>query len=287
MESLLALLGQEAKIRLPNVDEVMDIGYALHASDDPALRDTEAQKLARQIVDDFRVLHPENYTEAAYLSCARSIVLAFGRAISRRKEQWKDELRAAQLERQQAVEKMRETSVKNAWLLAFFWKTMPAVMLFMTGLVITQTVDPLPSDATKTMTWVASVIGGGLLALIGRWVGLWVRDLHRNGIEVRYNSQLFQAHILYEEKKAEELRYYRARMCEAWEQYAGEKYPNTASYELVMAGDIETRREVERSRLSFTNKTTLRLMLTLARLLRGKRKGEKDEPLSQPALREL
>jgi len=168
MESLLALLGQEAKIRLPNVDEVMDIGYALHASDDPALRDTEAQKLARQIVDDFRVLHPENYTEAAYLSCARSIVLAFGRAISRRKEQWKDQLRAAQLERQQAVEKMRETSVKNAWLLAFFWKIMPAIMLFMTGLVITQTVDPLPSDATKTMTWVASVIGGGLLALIGR-----------------------------------------------------------------------------------------------------------------------
>jgi len=50
-------LGQEAKIRLPNVDEVLDKGYALHAADDPALANTEAQNDARHIIEEFRALN--------------------------------------------------------------------------------------------------------------------------------------------------------------------------------------------------------------------------------------
>ena len=46
---------------------------------------------------------------------------------------------------------------------------------------------------------------------------------------------------------------------------------------VVMAGDIETRKEIERQRVSYGNRTTLWLMRRLARLLRGKRKGEIDE----------
>src|SRR5205823_8419469 len=52
MQSSEFRLGQEAKIRLPNVDEVLDKGCALHAADDPALANTEAQKDARHIIEE-------------------------------------------------------------------------------------------------------------------------------------------------------------------------------------------------------------------------------------------
>jgi hypothetical protein len=277
MQSSELRLGHEAKIRLPNVDEVLDKGYALHAADDSALTNTEAQKDARCIIEEFRALKPRNDTEEAYLSAARGIVLGFGRAISRRKQQWSQSLEAALVEREQAVEHMRESTHQNAWLVTFIWKTMPMILLFLTGIAVTQTSNYLPDDATKTLTWIISLVVGGIFALIGRLIGTWFRDMRRNAIEVRYNAQLFRAHILYEEGKAKELRYYRARMCVAWKQYTGEEFPRTASYEMVMAGDIETRKEIERQRVSYGNRTTLWLMRRLARLLRGRRKGESDD----------
>jgi hypothetical protein len=277
MQSSEFRLGQEAKIRLPNVDEVLDKGYALHAADDPALVNTEAQKDARHIIEEFRALKSRNDTEAAYLSAARGIVLAFGRAISRRKQQWSQSLEAARVEREQTLEQMRESTNQKAWLVTFIWKIMPMIVLVLTGIAVAQTSNYLPEDATKMLTWIISLVVGGIFALIGRLIGTWFRDLRRNAIEVRYNAQLFRAHILYEEGKANELRYYRTRMCEAWKQYTGEEFPRTASYEMVMAGDIETRKEIERQRLSYSNRTTLWLMRRLARLLRGRRKGESDE----------
>ena len=280
MQSSELRLGHEAKIRLPNVDEVLDKGYALHAADDTALANTEAQKDARCIIEEFRALKPRNDTEEAYLSAARGIVLGFGRAISRRKQQWSQALEAALVEREQAVEHMRDATNQNAWLVTFIWKIMPMILLFLTGIAVTQTSNYLPEDATRTLTWIISLVVGGIFALIGRLIGTWFRDMRRNAIEVRYNAQLFRAHILYEEGKAKELRYYRARMCEAWKQYTGEEFPRTASYEMVMAGDIETRKEIERQRVSYGNRTTLWLMRRLARLLRGRRKGEIDEEKS-------
>jgi hypothetical protein len=264
-------LGQEAKIRLPNVDEVLDKGYALHAADDPALANTEAQKEARHIIEEFRALESRNDTEAAYLSAARGIVLAFGRAISRRKQQWSESLEAARDEREQTLEQMRDSTNQKAWMVTLIWKIMPMVVLVLTGIAVTQTSSYLPEDATKMLTWIISLVVGGIFALVGRLIGTWFRDMHRNAVELRYNAQLFRAHILYEEGKANELRYYRARMCEAWKQYTGEEFPRTASYEMVMAGDIETRKEIERQRLSYSNRTTLWLMWRFARLLRGDR----------------
>src|SRR5262245_58812864 len=115
-------LGQEAKIRLPNVDEVLDKGYALHAADDPALAHTQAQKEARHIIEEFRALESRNDTEAAYLSAARGIVLAFGRAISRRKQQWSESLEAARDEREQTLEQMRDSTNQKAWMVTLIWK---------------------------------------------------------------------------------------------------------------------------------------------------------------------
>jgi hypothetical protein len=260
----------------------------MHAADDLSLRETEAQKVAQKIISDFLALTPDNYTEAAYLSCARAIVLAHGRAIARRKEHWKSALKAAQVERQQSIEQMRESSQKSAWLLTFVWKIMPPAVLVMTGIVVAQSSSHMPEDATRTITWLISLVVGGLFAIVGRLVGMWFRDMRRNAIEVRFNSELFRAHILYEEGKAEEHQYYRMRMCEAWEQYAGEEFQKTASYQMVMAGDIEMRKRIERERQNY-NRTTFWIMMRLARILRGGRKGEREEETvpQRPALREL
>ena len=53
---------------------------------------------------------------------------------------------------------------------------------------------------------------------------------------------------------------------------------------MVMAGDIETRKRLERQRLVF-NRTTLWLLRRAARLLRGKRKrhGAVGEGVAAPA----
>src|SRR5262249_17256485 len=138
-------LGREAKIRLPNVDEVMDLGYAMHASDDPALFDTEARKLACQIMEEFRTLRPTpgNDTEAAYLACARGIVLAHGGAIRRRKREWKDALEAAKRGREQSLERMQESSKYHAWHLTLLWKLMPPAVLVLTGIIVAQTSERL------------------------------------------------------------------------------------------------------------------------------------------------
>ena len=42
------LLKPESRIKLPNVDEALNIGYAMHSADDPALKNRMAQQNARK-----------------------------------------------------------------------------------------------------------------------------------------------------------------------------------------------------------------------------------------------
>src|SRR5258708_31265231 len=71
-------LGPEARIRLPNVDEAIDIGYAFHAANDPALAGTQSQRLAERITEQFLSLiaRPENAAEIPYLACVQGIALS-------------------------------------------------------------------------------------------------------------------------------------------------------------------------------------------------------------------
>ena len=81
-------LSPEAKIRLPNVDEALNIGYAIHSADDPALRNKIAQQNAQIVVGKFLALETEpGSPEEAYLTCVRAIVHSQARGITRRKEQ--------------------------------------------------------------------------------------------------------------------------------------------------------------------------------------------------------
>src|SRR5260370_38677796 len=83
-------LGHEARIRLPNVDEAIDIGYAFHAANDPALAGTQSQRLAAHITEQFLALiaRPENAAEVPYLACVQGIALSYGPGISRLKSEF-------------------------------------------------------------------------------------------------------------------------------------------------------------------------------------------------------
>jgi hypothetical protein len=284
---VISRLGRESRIRLPNVDEILDLGYAAHAADDAALRGTDAQTNAKQIIARFIAMEPRNDTEAAYLACAQAIVLTHGRALARRKRTWEGALDAARLERERLLDRIRQSRHQNSWL-SLVWRLLGPVILGLTGYLVARVLAfVVPDDiAAQTGHNVPSILMGLVFVFIGRSVAFWLSDQQRSAIELHYDARCYQADIAYELGKREEHHYYRARLCEAWKQYTDEDYPKTASYEMVMAGDIETRKRLERQRLVF-NRTTLWLLRRAARLLRGKkskkRNGAIDDEAASPA----
>src|SRR5262249_61939966 len=110
-------LSPEAKIRLPNVDEALNIGYAIHSADDPALRDKLTQENARLVAKKFLALEcAPGSSDEAYLTSVRAIVLSQARGIARRKERYIQDLKAAQLRRRRQRESIRRARRSNDWL---------------------------------------------------------------------------------------------------------------------------------------------------------------------------
>jgi hypothetical protein len=110
-------LSPEAKIRLPNVDEALNIGYAMHSADDPALAGKVAQQNARIVVKQFLALEAAPGTsEEGYLTCVRAIVHSQARGIARRKEHYIQDLKAAQLQRRRKRNSIREARRSTDWL---------------------------------------------------------------------------------------------------------------------------------------------------------------------------
>lgn len=282
----IARLGREARIRLPNVDEILDLGYAAHAADDPALNGTEAQANAKRILARFIAMEPRNDTEAAYLACAQAIVLAHGRALSRRKHTWEGALEAARLERERLLDRLRQSRQQNSWLNAG-WRLVGPLILGLSGYLVARVMAFVvpPEIATQTGHNVPSILLGLVFVFVGRSLGFWLSDQQRSAIELHYDARCYQADIAYELGKREEHRYYRARLCEAWKQYTDEDYPTTASYEMVMAGDIETRKRLERQRIVF-NRTTLWMLRRAARILRGRKSRKPHEVAHERAAHE-
>lgn len=261
-------LGQESKIRLPNVDEVLDLGYAFHASDDEALKGKGSQHYAREIVQRFMALLPRDDTEMAYLSCIQSIALAHGRALTRRKRGWENALERASTQRGAALARIRQARFQNAYL-NFAWALVGPITLGLAGYLAARMIGMLLPDEVVAQSGhrLPSILMGAVFLVTGRTLAAWWRDAQRNTIELEYAAHCYEADLAYEVGKQEEHRYYRARLCEAWKQYAREDFPKTASYEMVIEGDIATRQRLEQHRQSF-NRSYLWLLRRIARLLR-------------------
>ena len=275
-------LSPEAKIRLPNVDEALNIGYAIHSADDPALRNKIAQQNARIVVKKFLSVETEaGSAEEAYLNCVRAIVHSQARGIARRKGQYIQDLKAAQMRRRQQRNRIRQSRRSNDWLNSA-WRLLGPLILGLTGYLLAHIIAVfVPEEvATQTGSRIPAILMGLVFVAIGRSIGFYMNEMQRNKIESEYNSRCYLAFLTYEIGKLKEFRQYRKQLCEAWLQYTGEQYPITASYQMVMESDIETRRQLERH-LQVYDTGYIRLIMRMVRILRGKRKhdAEKLPPL--------
>jgi hypothetical protein len=269
-------LGPEARIRLPNVDEAIDIGYAFHAANDPALAGTQSQKLARRITEEFLslVAQPENTAEVPYLVCVQGIALSYGRGISRLKDQFTKRIERAKEER-----KRREGQLRGAGLssgaIAAVWKLVGAFILGAVGYLFAKVIGMhvVSTDvALTTGTQLPSLIVGGATAFFGRYVSVWWNNRTRDRIAHEYDAECYRAFLDYERGKLRAYKQSRERLCEAWREYIGEDHPNTGSYQMVIEGDIETRKSLERNLLA-SNMSDARRIFGLIRTLRRRRKN--------------
>lgn len=271
-------LSPEAKIRLPNVDEALNIGYAMHSADDPALTGKVAQQNARIVVQKFLALDAAPGTpEEGYLTCVRAIVHSQARGIARRKERYVQDLKAAQLERRRKRNSIREARRSTDWLNSA-WRLLGPLILGLAGYLSAHVIGLfVPEEvSTQTGTKIPSILMGLVFVAVGRSVGFYMSEMQRNKIEAEYNSRCYLAFLTYELGKLKEFRQYRKQLCEAWLEYTGEDFPITASYQMVMESDIETRRQLERH-LRVYDTGYVRLLMRMVRIIRGKRKngGEK------------
>lgn len=278
-------LSAEAKITLPNVDEALNIGYAIHSADDPALRGKLSQEHARLVVRQFLALKASpGSPEDGYLNCVRAIVLAQGRGISRRKERYINDLRAAQLQRRRKRNAIREARRGSDWLNSA-WRLLGPLILGLAGFVSAHVIGAfVPRDvAAETGSRVPAILLGLVFVAMGRSVGFYMMEMQRNRIEAEYNSRCYMAYLSYEIGKLKEFTQYRKQLCEAWLEYTGEEFPITASYQMVMESDIETRRQLERH-LQVYETGYVRLLMRLVRVIRGRRRtGAEKLPAAELA----
>ena len=268
-------LTPEAKVRLPNVDEVLNLGYAVHVADDPASGE-EARSLARRVLDRFYSLRASNDTETAYLSSAEGIMLSMGRGITRRKQQWEKTLRQAEADRVAELVRLRAERFNNAYL-NLIWSLVQPGFLLALGYVTAQIVGLLVPEQVAEATGhrAPSIAFGLLFMLLGKWVSYMLLEKKRDEIELECRARSFQAQLAYDYGKLSEFRLYREQLCEAWKQYTDEEYPQTASYSMIMIGDAETRKRLEQQRESF-GKTNIWLLRRIARLIRRNKKLTKN-----------
>ena len=277
-------LSPEAKIWLPNVDEALNIGYAMHSADDPALDGKLAQQNARIVVRQFLALVARPGTpEEGYLNCVRAIVHSQARGIARRKERYTNDLKAAHLQRRRKRNSIREARRSNDWLNSA-WRLVGPLILGLAGYLSASLIGTfVPGEvATQTGTKIPAILMGLVFVAIRRSVGFYLNEMQRNKIEAEYNSRCYMAFLTYELGKLKEFRQYRKQLCEAWLEYTGEECPITASYQMVMESDIETRRQLERH-LQVYETGYVRLLMRLVRIVRGKKKNNEDKLPALPA----
>jgi len=227
-------LSKEAQIRLPNVDEILNLGYMVHVADDESAGEA-ARSLAKQSLQEFMELKATNEIETAYLQSARGVMLSMGRGITRKKKEWEKALIEAESDRKKKLTQMNESQTNNFWL-SLVWRLLGPITLALLGYVTAQAISyMIPAFvSSQTGRFAPSVVLGLVFVFMGRWISYWMYTRKRDAIDLEFRSRSFQAQLAYDFGKLQEYRLYREQLCEAWREYSGEEYPQKASYALVM-----------------------------------------------------
>jgi hypothetical protein len=183
------------------------------------------------------------------------------------------------IERAKEERKRRESQLRGAGLssgtMAMLWKLVGAFILGAVGYLFAKVVGAhvVSTDVTMTTgTQLPSIIVGGATAFFGRYMSVWWSNRTRDQIAREYDAECYRAFIDYERGKLRAYKQSRTRLGESWRQYAGESYPDTASYQMIMEGDIETRKSLERVLLA-SSVTDARRIFRLVRAVRRRVKN--------------
>ncbi len=262
-----SFMDEDARMRLPNPDELLNVGYALHCASNKALKGTLELDLAKKSAQDFISLSvPQDTPGAYYLQSVRPVVLSHARGISRRKAEYLNKVRAANELRRQKEQQISPTRLDGRRLvgriIGIFWKVMGPIILGLVGFLVAKVLGDIVPDAVSDKT--GSFLPSAILTLVfpfgGWYISMLLYERQRARIIGECEITTLLAHEAYEEGKYYEFMLARERLGEAWLQYTGEEYPVTVSYEMVMKGDTASRKKLEQH-LLVHNKTDYRRLM--------------------------
>ncbi len=261
-------LGSESQIRLPNVDEILDIGHAIYTVDSPVMVGTNDYQVANRQLEAFLRLKPRRGTpEVPYLQGMTGVARGYARDLKRARNEWVQDLRGAQDERSRREKQLRDGSITKQGL-NVLWRFVGPLILALSGLLFAQVVgETVPTAVVETTgRGIPSVLMSLAFLFIGRNLSVWFYNRQVGQITVAYDGRVFLADKAYASKKMIAIRYWRARGCEEWKQYTGKPYPRTASYLMVMKSDAITLQE-QRDHIILNRKTEFERGMEVAKSL--------------------
>lgn len=231
-----------SQIRLPDVDEILDIGHAIYSADNPDT-DEYDREIAIKQVNAFRDLEPiPNTVESPYLRAMLGVARGYARDLKRARKNWLHDLDLARERRKFREDQMRIGSMSKHWL-GTLSKLMMPFILGLFGFIVAQVAGGSVSNelAAKTGTTLPSILLGLVFAFAGRYIGAWLYK--RSWLQIRsaYETDIYLAEKDYEDAKRTAIEHWRQRGREEWEQYTGSEYPEKASYLMVMKADAAAR----------------------------------------------
>lgn len=233
----------ESALLLPDVDQVLNAGHAIYTADNPYMKGTHDQEVAKRQVKEFLELQtPPNARAVAYRWAIFGIARGYARDLGRCRDEWVQNLKDAREEKNYRDKTLRDGSF-TLHSLNVLWKFVGPLFLGLAGYLFAQVVGatvPIPQGvADVTGTVLPSLLMSLAFALGGRYFMKWLTKRRSNQIVVAYELRKYLAELSYKEKKKVSLEYWREKGREEWLRYTGQPYPETLSYLVVMKTEME------------------------------------------------
>ncbi len=264
-----------------NPSALLDLGYTFHAASDESLkaRDNAEYRLAVKAADDFLALTADPLSpEGIYLLRVRPTVLSLARAITRRKNDWLRETRAAQEEFAESRERLKESRI-NSIFVKMVWRLVATGLVASIGFLLAWIAAPLiPAEVGESTGKGMPSIVVGLCAAAATWyISFLLDDLNRgrmlNSLRWRENMSRQQ----YEEGKIEEQRHHWTELVNAWRSYTGKTFAEKPPYERIMLSDLRTSQELSEILNEHSRSLLVHLVRGCYRGLRRKLKRQRPD----------
>jgi hypothetical protein len=264
---------------LLSVNSVLELGYALHVTNDQKAANSKAAITARQLIEEFQSWHaPTGSPDHIYLFQMRQLVLKLGQGITRRKQTFLNETEAADHERAQQLARLNTARNDDFWF-AFWGKaaTTAGVMAVAAaiGFALAESLLPFApvrtehqQDALNAAGYWPGILVAGVFAAITRNVSKWLSQQNLEKIFAHCEMAHRQAWWRYQKGKLAEYEHTEGEIRRLFFEYTGYKAPRCLSYSAIINEELDTDRSITRERAKLSENLLVR---TLARFRRMRR----------------